>query len=185
MNEGLPSLLQEIAKGVKDKFITLCGGALLLSIFYVLLREDIDQLIIRPSYPEFTYLATIVLVLAFTYLMFLVQQTIEWVFANLFKRRIDNRNFERFLKSLTLKELEFVKQAILRQGTGRDELRVRDLAEIENLRVANKVNNVNWQESANEWKFDLGSMRYQIGEDRSRYDILLREIEKKKNNTHE
>lgn len=138
-----------ISEGFRDKFLTVCSGALMLSFFYVLNRDVVDSYIIRVDYPQFTYIATVVALLGATFMMNLLHVMIRSLKAAFETYYWQYGKLKKLLKRLNSKEVTILYESTMKRtdydnskNTSIDHLfRITSRDEVHNLIVSGNIYN--------------------------------------------
>lgn len=175
------TLFGVIIEGIKDRFIAVSGGSLILVIIYYFCHQHIDGLLIK-SNSEFVYVGVITLILAATFIVFMIQFLLELFILPILKRKNDIENFKIFLARLTPHELNLIKDEVLQApSTSRLSnglIKVKNLREVENLIILNKAT-PHVQQTDGSFTVTL-NVRYEIGENFKKFELLNKAIEKNK-----
>lgn len=121
------SILGLVGEGFKDKFLTVCFGALLISILYVWQSEIIRSYIIIEGMAYFTYTATFVMLLSMTYIAHAITKVTNFL-ASLAAHCWEIAVLKNKIKSVNDEEIKVLAQIVLgnrkRRELSKDGLKV-------------------------------------------------------------
>ena len=186
---GNTSLWQVFANALKERFVTLSGGAFILMFSYIWWQERIDAVILDNKEPEITYLAVVVMVMSFSFFISMLSGIYHDIFLPFTEQWRKERKFEKELKGLNTYELKLVKEHVLHNAHNSHDaptfhILKDNVEQIDSLRKYKRVNS--WS-SCNRridgkdypaFRFYLSGFDYDLQQNKSYLDIIDKYIKK-------